>query len=249
MIETLFSLFFIATTLLLTSQLLIAATRLQQEVEKALGASHLADQLLARLRADAERTGTPPVAAAGVDAGFPYYRYRIEVSQANLYSPCSSRELQFLPAERRFIPNPGTQVKVTVLWDPPLARNRAVAYGLILHRLPTLDRLNVDPNPANVSPVTKNGNADFVVNATDPAGQVIGGVFFHWYCRALTGNGLAGSQTRDGARGRFTHIYKNPYRPAPTYFPAGSQCEVQARARFNGKEYECNSPPIDLTDI
>ena len=249
MIETLFSLFFIATTLLLTSQLLITATRLQQEVEKAIGGTHLADQLLGRLRANAEQSGTPPTAGVGVDPDFPGYRYQVEVIRSDLYTPCSTVELQFPANERRVIPNPGTQVKVTVTWDPPLPRNRATAYGLILKRLPTLDQLNISADSANVSPVGKNVNAEFAVNATDTSNQVIPGVFFHWYCNPKTGNGLAASKTRNGSRGQFTHIYKNPYRSAPIYFPVGSECLVQARARYNGKEFECNSPAIPLTDI
>lgn len=249
MIETLFSLFFISATLLLTSHLLIAATRMQQEVEKALGASHLADQLLARIRANAALTGNPPAPSNGTDSRFPAYRYKVEVTRASLYSPCSSRELQFPAGERRIITNPGRYVKVTVSWDPPQVRNRAVAYGLILDRLPNLRQLNIDAVPSNVSPVTKDASAEFVVNATDTSNNVVDGLFFHWYCQPQTGNGLVVAKSRDGQKGQFTHIYKNPYRTAPTYFPAGTRCNVVARTRYNGKEFECTSPDIDLSDI
>ena len=249
MIETLFSLFFIATTLLLTSTLLISATRLQGEVEKAIGGVHLADQVLSRLRANAQQSGTPPAAGSGTDYDFPGYHYQVEVVRADLYSPCSNVELQFLPSERRTIPNPGTQVKVTVTWDPPRPRNRAIAYGLILKPLPTLNQLRVTADSSNVSPVGKNGNAEFVATATDSSNQVIPGVFFHWYCSPKTGNGQVVAKSRSGSRGQFTHIYKNPYRSAPIYFPAGSECLVQARARYNGREFECDSPPIPLTDM
>jgi len=249
MIETLFSLFFIATTLLLTSQLLITATRLQQEVEKAMGGAHLAEQILSKIRADARQSGTPPSPDSGEDYDFPGYHYQIEVVRADLYSPCATTEMQYPVNERRWIPNPGSHVKVTVTWNPPHPRNRSIAYGLILKKLPKVKQLNMSAASGNVLPVTKNASVQYTVNATDTSSNLVQGVFFHWYCQPETGNGLTVAKTRDGRRGEFTHIYKNPYRTSPVYFPAGTQCTIRARARFNGKEFECDSSAITLTDL
>lgn len=60
MIETLFSLFFISATLLLTASLLLSATSRQRDVERSMGGTYLADQIMARVKAEAEQTGTPP---------------------------------------------------------------------------------------------------------------------------------------------------------------------------------------------
>lgn len=249
MIETLFSLFFIATTLLLTSQLLISASQLQQEVEKTMGGSHLADQILSRVRASAESSGNMPNPQSGTDFNFPGYHYQVEVVKAGLYSPCSTRELQFPAPERRWIEDSGCHVKVTVTWEPSNPRNRAIAYALILKKLPEVRDLRMSADSANVTPVTKNGTVHFDVSAVDQSNRAIPGVFFHWYCLPHSGNGLAESKTRDGRTGEFTHIYKTPYRAAPIYFPAGSECLLRARARINGKEFECDSDSIPLTDV
>ncbi|MBX3169337.1 MAG: hypothetical protein KF760_18195 [Candidatus Eremiobacteraeota bacterium] len=249
MIETLFSLFFIATTLLLTSQLLISATQLQHEVEKAMGGAHLADQILSQVRANAKKSGNMPTPQSGENFDFPGYQYQIEVVKAGLYSPCSTRELQFPVTERRWIADPGCQVKVTVTWEPTSARNRAVAYALILRELPRVKELRVDADGGNTLPVAKDGTVQYTARAVDSGGREVPGVFFSWYCAPRTGNGLAEAKTRDGRTGQFTHVYRNPYRPAPTYFPAGSECLLRTRARINGKEFECDSSAIPLTDI
>jgi len=249
MIETLISLFFIATTLLLTSQLLLSATRLQQEVEKTMGGAHLADQILSRVRASAEKSGTMPTSQSGTDSNFPGYRYQVQVVEAGLYSPCTTRELPFPVEERRWIDDAGCHFKVTVTWEPNNARNRAIAYGLALRKLPGVSQLRMSADSGNATPVAKNGSVLYTVRAVDSSNRSIPGVFFHWYCRPRSGNGLAESKTRDGRTGKFTHIYKTPYRSAPIYFPVGSECLLRARARINGKEFECDSDPIPLTDV
>lgn len=247
MIETLFALFFISTALLVTAQILISATRLQQQVEQAMGGAHFADQILSQLKANVAGGGNPSN-GSGTSDDFPGYKYRIEVAQAGLYSPCSTRELQYPVAERRWISNPGYQVKVTVSWDPPNPRNQAIAYGLLLRKLPTLKDLRISPDSGNVVPVAKDKTVQYTVDARDSSGGSIRGVFFHWYNLPQTGNGQTVSKSRDGRRGEFTHQYQSAYGP-PVYFPANSYCKMRARARFNGKEVECDTDPIYMTDI
>lgn len=249
MIETLFSLFFITATVLLTAQLMITGSRLQREVEKSLTGAFLADKILARMVASARTSGNAPTASTGQDSQLPEFRYQVEVKQWSLYSPCSARELAQLASDRRYAGNIGHQVKVTVSWSPYLARNRSSAYGVVLSPTPEVDHLVITPDSGNSPPFTKDEVGRFRTEARTASNGLVPGIFFRWYCLPITGNGNIRLLTRDGREGIFTHVYNNPYLATPIYFPAGSQCKVQARARVNGKEIRCDSNPLDLTDL
>ena len=248
MVETLFSLFFITATLLLTAQLLISGSRFQREVEKSLTGAFLADKILARTLADARDSGTPPSNDTGVDGQLPDYRYQVQVQAWSLYSPCSARELPQLASDRRYTGSAGHQVRVTVSWSPYQSRNSSRAYGVVLSPLPDADHLVITPDTGNAAPYSRDETGGFQVQARTSSNNPVPGVFFRWYCLPLTGNGNVRALTRDGRHSQFTHLYNNPYLGSPLYFPAGTQCKVQARARINGKELKCDSSPLDLTD-
>lgn len=249
LIETLFSLFFITTTVLMTAQLIMSASRLQREVEKSLTGAFMAERILAKVRADSIQSGVAPVASSGNDPQLVDFRYQIQVQSWSRFSPCSAVELAQLPANRRELADIGHEIKVTVSWSPYQNRHRASAYGVVLKPLPEIDQLVMTADASNSSPFSRDEVARFRVEARTDTNQPVPGIFFRWYMLPLTGNGSVRALTRDGREGEFTHLYNNPYLTSPVYFPSGSQCQVEARAIFNGKEFTCQSSPLDLNDL
>lgn len=248
LVEVLFTIFFISIGVLTVAAALDQGLRLQLEIEEKMIATQVANGEMDRVRKWAEDLGNFQ-SWNSYDAGprpsttNPGFTIEVASEAVQQLSPCSRLEMMYPADQRRAMNESLRKVRVTVSWGDA-AGDRLTLVSMI--GTPARGIGGVRVSTVNLPyAVGPDQTASFKALAYDRDGDPLPDAFLQWSVRPLSANGQV-QPSRDGRTAEYIHRYRVPP-GVNVYYPAGSQCVLEARAVFLGREYRDFSQMIGTT--
>lgn len=268
LLEAVLAIFLLLIGLLVLSNLFHSSLGYLPRIENQQLAALVAEEHLERMREWSETTSgsvynydNPGLALtyngqSGPAPDHPHMTVSTNVTNLELYSPCSSFEMGFTPAlpwnPRRSLTSWASLVQVGVSWDNG---NRQLKVNSIVARPALSFRSGLNKIVVSVAGATtlhEGESSNFTAVGYDSNNNPIPGLFFQWDISSVNATGKL-QQSRDGSVANLTNrIFVPPNTAAqiPPYSgnPSFSDGElyVRATARYHGEEFSANSTLIRM---
>ena len=242
------AIFLMLSAFVVMSRLMITGIRYERLVDNEQNAIFLAESQMEEIRGwsakNHDPVGTVPFSNWSSCPSLPAnplsgYTVAVNSTVQQIYSPCTTWELQYTnPARRRILRQSARRVRVTVSWSDRT------------YQLESLVCAPVAPPAASVAVtvsgaggVARDNVATYTAVANGPNG-VLPDVLFAWYVYGV-GNGTLIPE-RDGAQAQLGNYMQDAATPANTVGYGTGPCLMRALARVRGKEVWGDSSQINL---
>ena len=242
--ETVLSLFLLAFSIILCTNLFHVGLRYSGRVEQEAVATLIAQKKLAEIRAWASTRvpggfhfddWTPYANFTTNDPDQPGYLINVVARPAPLLDPCTSFGALFLPANQTRLQASYQKVTATVTWGagPGIALTTLIGDPVREWRVNTplvITQISLAGNP-----LPRSQDAVFKVEGYDSDNRLIPDLMYNWYVVPLTGNGTITNQSPGHSQVTLTHKIRL-LNGNWGFAPGPSSCALRARSIFRGQE-------------